>query len=133
MAKSLSSIVKSSDNITKMVIGLDQVDNTSDLAKPISVATSIVLAGKQNILINGTNIKSISNINILGPGNININGDIIGSGTGSTLTLNLTTTGVTPGTYNNVTVNASGRVTAATNVSLMTFGRNVAMAMIFGY
>lgn len=133
MAKSLSSIVKSSDNITKMVIGLDQVDNTSDLAKPISVATSIVLAGKQNILINGTNIKTIGNVTLLGPGNININGDIIGSGTGSTLTLNLTATGVTPGTYNSVTVNAGGRVTAATNVPLMTYGRNVAMAMIFGY
>jgi hypothetical protein len=34
--------------------------------------------------------------------------------------LNLADTGVTPGTYNNVTVDAKGRVTSATNVSYLT-------------
>lgn len=42
--------------VTKTQIGLGNVDNTSDLAKPISFATQDALDAKQNTLTAGTNI-----------------------------------------------------------------------------
>ena len=40
-------------NNTKILIGLDNVDNTSDLNKPVSTAVQSALASKQNKLTNG--------------------------------------------------------------------------------
>ena len=42
--------------VTKAQVGLGNVDNTSDLAKPISLATQTALDKKQNTLTAGTNI-----------------------------------------------------------------------------
>ena len=39
-------------NFTKTLVGLGNVDNTSDLNKPVSTATTTALATKQNILYN---------------------------------------------------------------------------------
>lgn len=50
---------------------------------------------------------------------ITYSGDLSGSGT-TAVTLTLPNTGVTAGTYNNVTVNAKGLVTGASNVSYLT-------------
>ena len=59
-------------NVTKSQVGLSNVDNTSDANKPISTATTTALAGKQDTLVSGTNIKTINGGSILGSGNISI-------------------------------------------------------------
>ena len=80
--------------ITKADVGLDAVNNTSDLAKPISTLTQTALNtkaasththaiadttglqtaldAKQATLVSGTNIKTINNSSLLGSGNITI-------------------------------------------------------------
>lgn len=63
-----------STSITKSDIGLGNVDNTSDLDKPISTQTQAVLDNKQNLLVSGTNIKTINNTSLLGSGDITISG-----------------------------------------------------------
>ena len=52
--------------VTKAQVGLGNVDNTSDLNKPISTATQTALNAKQDTLISGTNIKTINNESLLG-------------------------------------------------------------------
>lgn len=58
--------------ITKNDIGLGNVDNTKDIDKPISNPIQQALNNKQDILINGVNIKTINGQSLLGGGNINI-------------------------------------------------------------
>ena len=57
--------------LTKTSIGLDKVDNTSDLNKPISTATQTALNKKQDTLVSGTNIKTVHGQSVLGSGDIN--------------------------------------------------------------
>lgn len=59
---------------TKSEVGLGNVDNTSDLDKPLSTAEIAALAGKQETLVSGTNIKTINGTSVLGSGNIVISG-----------------------------------------------------------
>ena len=62
--------------LDKTNIGLGNVDNTSDLDKPISTATQTALDGKQDTLVSGVNIKTINGNNITGAGNIEIDAEI---------------------------------------------------------
>ncbi|NBU46486.1 MAG: hypothetical protein EBS34_03405, partial [Flavobacteriales bacterium] len=57
-------------DLTKTDVGLSNVDNTSDLNKPISTATQTALNAKQPTLISGTNIKTINSSSLLGSGDI---------------------------------------------------------------
>jgi len=61
---------------TKSDVGLSNVDNTSDLNKPISTATQNALDLKQNELISGTNIKTINGNSVLGSGDLVIGGGV---------------------------------------------------------
>jgi phage-related tail fiber protein len=133
MSKNLSNIVQTSSSITKYVVGLDQVDNTSDIAKPVSQATQTALNGKQQVLVSGTNIRTIGGASIIGSGSVTIAGDATATGTGTTLNISLSPTGVAAGTYNTVTVDTKGRVTSATNTPNVTYGRSLTMSLIFGY
>lgn len=56
--------------VNKAAIGLDQVDNTPDLQKPISTAVQAALDAKQAMLQSGTNIKTLNGQNILGAGDL---------------------------------------------------------------
>ena len=56
--------------ITKSMVGLNNVDNTSDVNKPISTATQTALNLKQDTLVSGTNLKTINSTTLLGSGNI---------------------------------------------------------------
>jgi hypothetical protein len=57
-------------------VGLGNVDNTSDLNKPISTATQLALDDKQDELISGVNIKTVDGQSILGAGDIPIASNI---------------------------------------------------------
>jgi hypothetical protein len=50
------------------------VDNTSDLSKPVSTAVQAQLNLKQATLVSGTNIKTINGVSILGSGDLPISG-----------------------------------------------------------
>lgn len=68
--------------VTKAQVGLGNVDNTSDLAKPISTATQTALNAKQNTLVSGTSIKTVGGQSLLGPGDIPVGtGDVTLNGT----------------------------------------------------
>ena len=56
--------------ITKSMVGLSNVDNTSDVNKPVSTATQTALNLKQDTLVSGTNIKTINSTTLLGSGDI---------------------------------------------------------------
>ena len=71
--------------VTKAQVGLGNVDNTSDLNKPISTATQTALNAKQDTLVSGTNIKTINNESLLGDGNITISTTTNWGGIGGTL------------------------------------------------
>lgn len=61
-----------SGNVTidKTSVGLGNVDNTSDANKPVSSAQSTAIGLKQDTLVSGTNIKTITGLSVLGSGNI---------------------------------------------------------------
>lgn len=61
--------------LDKSDIGLANVDNTSDINKPIGNQTQVALDSKQNTLVSGTNIKTINNVSVLGSGNIVVNNE----------------------------------------------------------
>lgn len=70
--------------VDKKSLGLENVDNTSDLNKPVSNATQQELNKKQNTLESGVNIKTINGQSLLGSGNITIEGggstiDLVGT------------------------------------------------------
>lgn len=67
-------------DITKSDVGLGNVDNTSDLNKPISTATQTALNAKQDTLVSGTNIKTINSTSLLGSGNVAVQSTLV-SGT----------------------------------------------------
>jgi len=58
--------------VTKAQIGLGNVDNTSDANKPVSTLVQSALNLKQDVLVSGTNIKTINGVSILGSGNIDL-------------------------------------------------------------
>jgi hypothetical protein len=64
--------LKTDLSLSKSDVGLSNVDNTSDAAKPISTLTQTALDGKQDALISGTNLKTINSVSLLGGGDIPI-------------------------------------------------------------
>ena len=60
-------------DLSKSDVGLSNVDNTSDLDKPISILTQTALNTKQDTLISATNIKTVNGSSLLGSGNLTIN------------------------------------------------------------
>ena len=65
---------KTWQSLDKTAVGLGNVDNTSDINKPISTATQTALNGKQSTLISGTSIKTINGNSLLGSGDLVISG-----------------------------------------------------------
>jgi len=67
-------------DLTKSDVGLSNVDNTSDVNKPISSATQTALNAKQDTLVSGTNIKTLEGQSLLGSGNIDLTKSDVGLG-----------------------------------------------------
>lgn len=61
-------------NITATDVGLGNVDNTSDVNKPVSTATQTALNAKQDTLVSATNIKTINGSSVLGSGDLVVGG-----------------------------------------------------------
>jgi hypothetical protein len=70
-------------SLTKSDVGLSNVDNTSDANKPVSTATQSALNAKQDTLVSGTNIKTVSGNSLVGSGDVGTIGLAYG-GTGQT-------------------------------------------------
>lgn len=125
---------KTWQTLDKTAVGLANVDNISDLNKPISSATQTALNGKQATLVSGTNIKTVGGVSILGSGDISVGSGtvtsiIAGTGlSGGTITtsgtISLPNTG-TAGTYNTVTTDAQGRVISGFVASQSSVTRNI--------
>ena len=133
------------DTISKTDVGLSNVDNTSDLDKPVSTATQAALDGKSATdhthnylpLTGGTLTGDLQGTTFIGAlaGNastatsadkliaartISLIGDVIGSvsfdgSTDVTFATSYKASGVTAGTYKSVTVDEKGYITAGTN------------------
>lgn len=56
--------------ITAAMVGLGNVNNTSDASKPVSTATQTALDAKQATLVSGTNIKTVNGSTLLGAGDL---------------------------------------------------------------
>lgn len=70
--------LSSNISLLKGDVGLGNVDNTSDLNKPISTATQTALNGKQATLVSGTTIKTLETQSLLGTGNIDLTKSDVG-------------------------------------------------------
>lgn len=66
--------------IDKTFVGLGNVDNTSDINKPVSTLQASAIALKQDTLVSGTNIKTIEGQSLLGSGNIDLTKNDVGLG-----------------------------------------------------
>lgn len=62
--------------VTKAQVGLGNVDNTADSAKPVSTAQQTALDTKQAALVSGSNIKTVNGNSLLGSGNLSITAGI---------------------------------------------------------
>jgi len=78
-AKQIDDNLKTHENApvahTRAQVGLSQVDNTSDLNKPLSNATVDALALKQATLVSGANIKTVNGKPLLGAGDMDVSGE----------------------------------------------------------
>lgn len=92
------------------------IDGTSNITIPITAIPASLLTGTASINITGSasQLATARTIAITGDGNWSVSFD--GSANSSGV-LTLAPTGVVPGSYDNVTVDAKGRVTAGSNTA----------------
>jgi phage-related tail fiber protein len=85
----------------------------------INGGTRSQLDQQNNLLTSSQVAKALGYVPLAGNQTITVSGDATGSGA-TTIALTLANSGVAPGTYNNVTVDAKGRVLTGSNASYLT-------------
>lgn len=63
---------KTFQTLDKAAVGLGNVDNTSDVNKPVSTAQAAAIALKQDTLVSASNIRTVNGNSLLGTGNVAI-------------------------------------------------------------
>lgn len=105
-------------------------DGSTNVTNPITLATVNANVGTfNNVTVNGKGlVTAASNVAYLtGNQTITLSGDISGSGT-TAITTTLPNINANTGTFNNLTVNAKGQVTAASNVAYLTGNQNITIS-----
>lgn len=109
--------------LDKSDVGLANVDNTSDVSKPVSTAQQTALDAKQATLVSATNIKTINGASILGSGDITVASGGVSSFNTRTGAISLTsadvTTALTYTPYNST--NPAGYTTNTGTVTSVAF------------
>lgn len=108
------------DDIPRLINAISTIDSL--LLSKLDVSSGGIVGGAATLDGNGRlNLTQLPALT----------GDI--TSTAGTNVLALSTTGVTPGTYSQVTVDAKGRVTAASNSGTVNTSKAIAMSMVFGF
>lgn len=142
-------------NTNQLINGAGFITSAALSGYATTASVTSALAGKQDVLVSGTNLKTVGGQTLLGSGNVSVGSgtvtsvalsstDFLVSGTpitaSGTLVANLANSGVTAGTYGRVTVNAKGIVTAgkrqetfsgttnASGIYTVTFGSSYSVA-----
>jgi hypothetical protein len=63
---------KTFQTLDKTAVGLANVDNTSDVNKPVSTAQQTALNAKQDTLVSASNIKTLNGASLLGSGGLSV-------------------------------------------------------------
>lgn len=92
------------------VQGTTTFNGTADAVINVTLSNNGVTAGTYNTVVIDTTGRVIVGENIVGESQFTLTGDVTGTGIGSVVTT-LAATGVTPGSYTSVIVNAKGLIT----------------------
>jgi hypothetical protein len=106
--------------VTKADVGLGNAENTSDANKPISTATALAIAAKQDTLVSTTNIKTINGNSLLGAGDLTI------TGAGTVTSASVVSANGFAGTV--ATATTTPAITLTTSVSGLLKGNGTAIA-----
>lgn len=106
--------------VTKSDVGLGNAENTSDANKPISTATALAIAAKQDTLVSTTNIKTINGNSLLGAGDLTI------TGAGTVTSASVVSANGFAGTV--ATATTTPAITLSTSVSGLLKGNGTAIA-----
>lgn len=121
------------DNGTSWVVQQAAISGDISIAANSTTATLATVNSNvgtfNNVTVNAKGlVTAASNVAYLtGNQTITLSGDVSGSGT-TAITVTLPTVNSNVGTFNNVTVNAKGQVTAATNVAYLTGNQTIALS-----
>lgn len=95
---------------TAAEVGLGNVNNTSDVDKPVSTAAAAALAAKQEQLVSGSNIKTVNGLSLLGSGDVSVSGAAPTNAMALTRTNNSITAITEDGVTTTIAYDAQGRV-----------------------
>lgn len=113
---------------TPVTVSYNTIGAQQASAKLSSLASLTYVSGTPFVKMTGANTFALdTNTYLTGNQTITVSGDASGSGA-TTIALTLATVNSNIGTFNNVTVNAKGLVTAASNVAYLTANQTITLS-----